>query len=114
MRTLRCAEVREKWHEFNVGIFAGLLRPTKFYITSNCDSPDEGWIWKRGHSARVGGIGLNCHYLTSSHWSSVLLHEMVHQFQWEVGESSDDWVAHAEFPAWHKYITDLGYEEQIL
>lgn len=114
MRKLTCKEVREQWHEYNKWIFQSKLQPTKFYITSYIDGTEEGWIWQRGHRKRVSGIGLNCAYLNSTKWKEVLLHEMVHQWQWEVEGSQEDWVPHYEFPAWQRYIRELGFNEQIL
>ena len=113
MRKLTCKEVREQWSDYNKWIFQGRLRSTKFYITSYVDGSEEGWIWQRGHRRRVEGIGLNCAFLDSVKWKEVLLHEMVHQWEWEVEHRQDDWQSHERFPKWQRYITELGYDEQI-
>jgi len=114
MRRLVYSKVRDKWKFYNRRIFFNRLRPTKIYITASLKGEHEGWIWSNEDSPRVGGIGLNCAYLDNDTWEGVLLHEMIHQWQWEVEKTDKDWLPHNDFPAWQEILQEMGFNEKIL
>ena len=107
------------WHELNDAIFDGVLTPpVRFEIKNFRDC--GGWClpfqWNRINERRVR-IGLLREYWDRKTFLTVLAHEMVHQWEWEVLADWDPNVDHgSDFYSWKnkvKYRIGLPLDKTI-
>jgi hypothetical protein len=96
------------WHMLNVAVFDGMLTPpASFKVKRYRDS--LGWClpWKPTCETRRVTIGIHADMWDRREFLTVLVHEMVHQWEWEVVGKWDPWVEHGkQFFSWkHKIKT---------
>lgn len=120
MRTVKYAEVKKWWREFNTTIFRGLLSQPKFRLGYYPWSSYHGWIEAFPGYKRVWRITINLcwdkEHFGEDQWISTLAHEMVHQYDWEVLGFTCDMLFdnHSRFPFWQRKFDSCGYNLELI
>lgn len=79
------------WHRLNIAVFDGKLTPpVRFEIRAFRNT--MGWCrpWRPNSKQPRVVIGISSEMLDRKEFLSVLVHEMVHQWQWEI---SKEWLS---------------------
>mmetsp|Transcript_4429 Transcript_4429/g.11092 ORF Transcript_4429/g.11092 Transcript_4429/m.11092 type:complete len:244 (-) Transcript_4429:129-860(-) len=95
------------WHKLNRAVFDGALSPPK-RIELKAFRADKGWCkpWRRNARTPRVVMGLNSEISTRAELLRILCHEMVHQYDWEIGKEWDSRVQHsARFYDWRARLS---------
>lgn len=96
------------WHQLNDGVFDSILTPpAKIEIRRFFRDGAEGWCnaYARNRKQRRVVIGLRTDYLDRKTFLTVLAHEMVHQWEWEIlGDWSSKSEHGAKFFSWRNKL----------
>ncbi len=90
------------WHWLNNAIFDGILTPPT-RIELRCFRDSMGWCkpWRPNAKARRVTIGLSTDICERKEFLTILAHEMVHQWEWEVAKKWEPNIAHGKrFFSW--------------
>lgn len=96
------------WERINVGIFDGqLAQPIRFEIKRYRD--DWGWCYRWRPNAKPKRVlfGINTDIPNLPMFLEVLLHESIHQWEWEIGLLDwNDIVEHTE--VFHQWVNTIN------
>ena len=106
------------WSRLNIAVFDGMLiQPARFEIRSMRDC--YGWCkpWRPNSHTRRVVIGINDEFINRREFLTILVHEMVHQWEWQMlGDWEFDSDPHGEtFFLWQpkiRYRVGLPLEQQ--
>lgn len=99
------------WHKLNVAVFDSMLTPpVRFELKAYRGA--GGWCkpWRHNAKERRVTIGINTDIWERQAFLSVLAHEMVHQWEWEVQQEWNPKINHGKnFYSWtNKLLTRVG------
>lgn len=96
------------WRKLNDSVFGGILKMPTAFIMRRFKGDTYGWCqpeYMQGNFERRVSIGINRTIQNRKMFLSILVHEMVHQWEWEVDQTWSNKSMHGHrFMAWADYI----------
>ena len=103
---LKYSVLRDQWDVFNREVFDGKLRMPSFLIYGSKADLYIGRCLASAACENIFQIQLNMTYCGEK-WADVLLHEMCHQYDWEVLKAYSSFSSHDRFDSYQNLIDSI-------